>query len=121
MWIGCTPASTSRPTFLLFEDRARPFSGQAKSDSGEGIDFLNTGYRSILHCKGKGEGTEAGNFQGALGKIFSWVHLWDVKKNRINSTVASKAIRSKHVIGTKSWWPHQRFSLLPHGERSGQL
>merc|ERR1711959_790663 len=29
--------------------------------------------------------------------------------------------RSKHVIGTKSRRPRRRFSLLPHGERSGQL
>merc|ERR1711959_277656 len=30
----------------------------------------------------RAEGTEAGNFQGAPGKIFSWVHLRDVKKKQ---------------------------------------
>ena len=38
------------------EDRARPFPGQARSDSGKGIDFLNLimAYFSISHCKERG-------------------------------------------------------------------
>ena len=99
----------------------RPFTEQAKSDSGEGSTSSTWPPSPSRTARRGAEGTEAGNFRG--GPIKG--HLSGLsglsKKKEIKGTVASGAIRSQHVISIKSRRPRRRFSLVPHGERSGRL
>ena len=94
-----TTATTAAATAAAAadEDRARPFPGQVKSDSGEDRP-LHHGLSPSRTARRGAEGTEAGNFQGGPLSGFSpgCQKLGDKKRRSFRTT------RSKHVISTRS-------------------